>query len=115
MAHVGRAEWNEAGALGAESLQLAQELLSALLPLGRHRLTTHLAAFVTATVPAGALAHLVQRELDEGHVASAAALARGMGLLERFDLVEHVLESVAGVDAELAEFGLGVWLGSKLT
>ena len=104
MAHVGRAEWNEAGALGAESLQLAQELLSALLPLGRHRLTTHLAAFVTATVPAGALAHLVQRELDEGHVASAAALARGMGLLERFDLVEHVLRCYeAGRPQEAAD------------
>ena len=38
-----------------------------------------------------------------------------LGLRKRGDLVEDVLESVAGVDAELAEFGLGVWLGSKLT
>jgi hypothetical protein len=52
--HVARAEWQDAGALGKESLQLAKELLRAMLPLGRHKLAAHLAAQMTMAVPASA-------------------------------------------------------------
>lgn len=90
--HVERGEWNEAGALGGESVQLSEELLQKLLLLGRHRLTTHLATSVAATVPPTALAHLVHQALAAGHVAAAAALARGLGLSDGVDLVEAILQ-----------------------
>ena len=44
LAHVHQAEWDAAAALGGESIQLAEVLLRALLPLGRHKLVSHLAA-----------------------------------------------------------------------
>ena len=90
--HVSRAEWNEAGALGGESVQLSEALMKALQPLGRHRLTAHLASNVVATIPAAALAHLVTTALNDGHVAYAAALARGLGLTDQFDLTEPILQ-----------------------
>ena len=91
LGHVERAEWNEAGALGGANFLLAEELLRAVLPLGRHRLTAHLAGVVAATVPAAALAHLVPEALGTGHVAGAAALARGLGVADRRALVEEIL------------------------
>ena len=91
--HVSRCEWNEACQLGQESVQLAHELMGALIPLGRHKLLTHCAARMSATVTSDSLLGLVQRALDDGQVAAAVAVARGIGVLDRIDVAEHVLRA----------------------
>mgnify|MGYP006111036247 CR=1 FL=1 len=107
--HVERGEWNEAGALGGESVQLSEELLQKLLLLGRHRLTTHLATSVAATVPPTALAHLVHQALAAGHVAAAAALARGLGLSDGVDLVAVSIDLLLHLVAACACGGVAGW------
>ena len=88
---VSRSEWDEAASLGCESLPLARDLVRALVKLNRHKLLTHCAARAARTLPVEALAELVQEALDEGRLAAAVALARGLGVLERFDFAEHAL------------------------
>jgi predicted nicotinamide N-methyase len=88
---VSRSEWDEAASLGGESLPLARDLVRALVKLNRHKLLTHCAARAARTLPVEALAELVQEALDEGRLAAAVALARGLGVLERFDFAEHAL------------------------
>ena len=105
--HVEHGQWNEAGALGAETVQLAEELLRALEPLDRHKLTTHLAATVVKTVPSAALAHLVQHALDQERVAYAAALARGLALAEPVDLVAPILRCYESGRVQEAADALG--------
>ena len=91
LTHVGHGEWEAATAIGGESVSLAAGLLTALLPLQRHKLTAHIAALLAATVPKAALSHMVQTALDDGHVAFAAAVARGLGMLDQYDFAEHVM------------------------
>ena len=76
--HVSRCEWDEACLLGQTSVHLAQELLQALVPLGRLKLLTHCSARAASTLSAEPLLHLVQRAFDQGRVAAAVAIARGL-------------------------------------
>ena len=58
--NVSCCEWNEACCLGMESVRLAEQLMRALIPLGRLKLLTHCAARASATLTPDALLHLAQ-------------------------------------------------------
>ncbi|KAL1529127.1 hypothetical protein AB1Y20_000087 [Prymnesium parvum] len=88
---LSHAEWDAACALGVSSPPLAHELCVQLIARGQHRQLTHCARRLAQTVPLESLVPLVSQAIEEGHAAAAAALARGLGVAEQFDLVELAL------------------------
>ena len=103
LAHVAAGEWDESLSLAVESAPLANALVRALVPLGRHRQLAHAGRRLVQTLPLDALTPLVAEALDTGNAAAAASLARGLGVAAAFGprLVDGALRAFE--DGRVAE------------